>query len=341
MFFPSPERNHMLIRIVTGLTAALLLFPMQATVAQDPAQGPPGTCANARIIDLTNYTWMTQRAKQTPAKWNLPRQFEHVLIVVLENQDYDQVVKNSYIKNLAARGVRFSNFNGSFHPSYANYLAMIGGRYFGSSQDDQINIDSRVHTIADLLEAKSLTWKQYAERYPGNCFKADFDSTRLYARKHVPFMSFASIQDNPARCANVVSTDGFDARHLPNYAFFTPDMCDDGHNQCPKDSDTVAQAAAWLKDFIEPLLADPAVTKDTLIVVTFDESASYEHNHILTIFLGDMVKTGHVESGCYDHYNVLRTIEDNFGAGTLGAQDEKSSPITSVWKPAPGASPAR
>jgi hypothetical protein len=43
------------------------------------------------------------------------------------------------------------------------------------------------------------------------------------------------------------------------------------------------------------------------------------------------VKTGYVESHPYDHYNVLRTIEDNFGIGTLGLADSTSSPITGIW----------
>jgi acid phosphatase len=71
--------------------------------------------------------------------------------------------------------------------------------------------------------------------------------------------------------------------------------------------------------------------KDTLIIVTFDESATLSNNHIVTLFLGPMVKKGYRENGCYDEYNVLRTIEDNFGIGTLGAEDEKSAPIVNVW----------
>jgi hypothetical protein len=47
--------------------------------------------------------------------------------------------------------------------------------------------------------------------------------------------------------------------------------------------------------------------------------------------LGDMVKSGYLEDHPYDHYNVLRMIEDNFGLGTLGANDSLSSSITGLW----------
>jgi hypothetical protein len=71
----------------------------------------------------------------------------------------------------------------------------------------------------------------------------------------------------------------------------------------------------------------------TLIEVTFDESDSYFHNHIYTAFLGGPVKKGYVEDRELTHYEVLRTIEDNFSLGTLHAEDAETSPILSVWKP--------
>jgi acid phosphatase len=88
----------------------------------------------------------------------------------------------------------------------------------------------------------------------------------------------------------------------------------------------------WLDGFLQPILNDPVAMTGTLVVVTFDESAHYAHNRIVTLFLGPMVKSGYTDLTCVDHYNVLRTIEDNFALGTLGGEDARSSPITSVWK---------
>ena len=89
----------------------------------------------------------------------------------------------------------------------------------------------------------------------------------------------------------------------------------------------LAQSANWLEGFLEPILADDRVIRNTLVVVTFDESLSDDNNHIYTVFLGDMVRPGARVDGCYDHYDLLRTIEENFGLGTLGAEDAKSDPI--------------
>src|SRR6185436_6129619 len=149
-------------------------------------------------------TTVTPRAVQSAAAAPFPgRQFDHVLIVILENEDNETVLKNTYMKELAAGGRRFAHYDGLFHPSYPNYLALVAGDFFHTKADFQKTIDAR--TIADLLEPH-FTWTQYAENYPGHCFLDGKTPDGLYARKHVPFLSFKSIQA-PERCGHVVSAD--------------------------------------------------------------------------------------------------------------------------------------
>lgn len=97
-----------------------------------------------------------------------PKYFDHVLIVVLENQSYDSAIKNDLLKSLAKKGVVFTNFGNLYHYSYPNYLAMIAGSDFGTHSpqlmsDNQRNFrdDSQHRTIGDLLN-----WRNYAEDYP-------------------------------------------------------------------------------------------------------------------------------------------------------------------------------
>ena len=99
-----------------------------------------------------------------------PKHFDHVLIVVLENQDYESAIRNDLLKSLAQRGAIFSNFGNLYHYSYPNYLAMIAGSDFGrhkslvfSDNQRTFNEDSDHRTIADLLN-----WKNYAEDYPAS-----------------------------------------------------------------------------------------------------------------------------------------------------------------------------
>ena len=91
-----------------------------------------------------------------------------------------------------------------------------------------------------------------------------------------------------------------------------------------------------MKKFLDSTFTEQ-MRKGTLVVVTFDESGGNEDNRIFTLFLGDMVKDASQQDPAamgkrYTHYNVLRTIEDNFGLEPLTANDRAAAPITDIWK---------
>ena len=103
-------------------------------------------------------------------------------------------------------------------------------------------------------------------------------------------------------------------------------MDNDGHDQVWSAKLGLSKAWRWLGGFLEFLRLYKEAMKATLIVVTFDESrtpsAKYG-NRIYRVFLGAMVKPwqqgrdAEPYSRRYNHYNLLRTIEDNFGLGHL------------------------
>jgi len=284
--------------------------------------------------------------------------FDRVVIIVLENGDYEVAVQDNNLAALAAKGASFSNFHALFHPSYPNYLAMVAGTDFGIHRrgrflaDKQVNFpnDAAHKTIADRLMAAGLDFKNYAEELPeGNCpFHIDNQHVAKrkagdYVRRHVPFMSFREVQqkwcDRVVRVDSTKSTsllggdDAFvrDAKTgLVAYSFYTPNMDDDGHNT------NVGVAGAWLSRFLEKSFPEK-LRKGTLVIVTFDESDRNADNRIYTLFLGDMVKEASeldpkVLDRHYTHYNVLRTIEDNFGLEPLNEGDRDAAPITDIWK---------
>ncbi len=272
-----------------------------------------------------------------------PRHFKHVILIVLENEGLHRALAVPYFAALTKQGAWFSNYHAVGHPSYPNYLALISGSTLGFTSDTQGDpLDGP--TIADQLEARGLTWKQYAEDYPGNCFRGNTAGGMYlnsfahgiighpYARKHVPFLSFASIQNNPKRCARVVDGDQFmrDARgdSLPNYSFYTPNMRHDGHDT-PIDT-----AANWLRGFLGRLQALPAMHDSTLVVVTFDEGIppEYSENTVLTVMLADSIAPGEYKQRV-THYGLLRSIENNFGLSPISAGDRDATPIPeTVWR---------
>jgi hypothetical protein len=256
-----------------------------------------------------------------------PLPFKKVLVIVLENTDYQVALKQPFLARLIQQGAVFKNFSSETHPSLPNYIAMISGDTMGIRDDDDYVL--KVDHLGNLLEKKGLTWKNYAEDYPGNCFQGSTHA--LFARKHVPFLSFQNVLNNPQECANVVNSSQFqkdvDAATLPTFSMYVPNLNNDGH-----DTDT-AFADRWLKKEFGEKLTDPGFLKNLLVVITFDESLDYRGpNQILTIFLGSGVQPGSVVTSPTNHYDVLRTIEDNFGLGNLGRGDAKAKSITGIWK---------
>jgi hypothetical protein len=274
------------------------------------------TTANSTTNPTTTAVSQSQNTKN----------FEHVLIIVLENTDFSTAMANSYLAQLAKSGTLLTNYFAITHPSYPNYLAMIGGSTFGQTDDGQEDLDKT--NLADLMEAAGITWKAYAEALPAkNCYTGT--QTGTYVRKHEPFASFVDVQKDPQRCAKIVNSDQLQSDaasgNLPQYMFFAPDLNDDGHDT------GVKYSANWLKTFLPTLQQSPAISKDTLVIITFDEGTNGSTNQIYTLLLGQMVKAGATNNTRYDHYSLLRTVEDNFGLPTLGREDSKAKAFSDIW----------
>jgi len=262
--------------------------------------------------------------------------FKRILIVVLENTDYDDAIKQPFLGSLIDRGALLTNYYAQTHPSQPNYIALVAGSTFKT--DDRFNGDAKVtldaRHVGDLLNAKSLSWKLYAEGYPGGpgkCFLRD-DSGN-YARKHVPFLSFKDVQTDRSQCEKIVAAPQFDkdvsTGGLPAFALYVPDLQNDGHDTGVRFADD------RLKAKFANLLTNPDFMKDTLFVVTFDEGAgrgAHKRSHIATILLGDAVQPGAKSATPYTHYSLLRLVEDTFALGTLGREDAKATVIDGIWK---------
>ena len=100
---------------------------------------------------------------------------------------------------------------------------------------------------------------------------------------------------------------------LPAFSLVVPDLCHSMHD-CP-----VATGDRWLKGFLRPLLASPAL-KDSAVFVTFDEGEDgVSGGRVATLVLGPLVRRAARSGQVVTHYGVLRTIEDGLGLPRLGA----------------------
>lgn len=251
--------------------------------------------------------------------------FDRAIFVIFENTNYASAIKQPFFKQLADSGAHFSNFMAITHPSQGNYVALTSGALNGVTGDGKIDLN--VANVVDLLEAKSLTWKVYADDYPGGCFTGS--SKGNYARKHNPFISYVNIQKNPARCANIVNATQFDtdARNgtLPNYVFYVPSEKNDGHDT------GVSYADKWYSGKFSSYLNDPSFMAGTVLISTFDESGASSKNQIYTSIVGPSVKPG-VIATALNLYSLLNLIEDNWELGSLTKNDGTATPVPMIWQ---------
>jgi acid phosphatase len=251
--------------------------------------------------------------------------FNKVLYIIFENSEFNRTISQPYFNQLKNDGALLTNFHAPIHPSQGNYIAMVSGSTFNINQDGPITINER--SIADLLEESKKDWRLYAEDYPGNCFNGK--TSQNYARKHVPFISFANIQTNPARCSKIVNSSQFfsdlNSNSLKEYSMYIPNLSNDGHNT------GVAYADTWFRNTFDKILHSPSFPKDLLVIVTFDEGTT-PVNQIYTLLLGANIKPGILSNKPYNFYSLLRTIEDELGIASLNKNDMTSGRIDDVWK---------
>lgn len=290
-------------------------------------------------------------ARQLGAAITGKHHFDHFLLIVFENEDAKNVLSVPYMDSLAKSGVYLSDYYAVAHPSYPNYLALVGGQTFiGSDKamddpfahsdkdfgDAQLLIDAP--SLASRLEKSKLPWDVFAEDYPVTDSiptRCDFRRARgLYARKHVPFLSFKEFHDHPELCAHIRNLKWLRPDSLAAYTLVVPNMVHDGHDA------PLATAAKWLRGFLKPILANRELMKSTLVVVTFDESSmsgrekifgARRPNLIYAALVGGVVKAGTVSNDPYTHFSMLRTVEQNFGLAPSLAPEGTNS-IEGVWQ---------
>jgi phospholipase C len=205
--------------------------------------------------------------------------------------------------------------------------------------------------LATQLAAKGLGWRAYLEDIPkpGSLDVVSPETATapaaLYAAKHSGFTNYASVHADPHLAAELV---GFEKLHadlhsgsVPAFAFVVPDQCNEMHGinspksrpDCQKDDDgLVRRGDATIRTLVAEIQASPMWTKgNAAIVITWDEDGKADrvpgapqsccvvdaHNpgggHIPTIVITNHGPRGVADATPYDHYSLLRTIEDAFG----------------------------
>jgi acid phosphatase len=188
---------------------------------------------------------------------------EHVLVVVFENKDDDQVIGSPsapYLTSLAGTGANLTDAHGERHPSRPNYVALLSGSTQGVRDDSCPQDLGPVATLASQLATSGHSFVGYSEALPAPGFTGCTSPDGRYACKHNPWVDFTS---TPPGSNQPLSAMPGDFAALPTVAVVIRDLCHDMHD-CP-----VNVGDSWARDHLSgyvnwAALNPPSVSGDSI-----------------------------------------------------------------------------
>jgi phosphatidylinositol-3-phosphatase len=173
-----------------------------------------------------------------------------------------------------------------------------------------------------------------------------------YATKHDPFMYFHAVIDSASCRRNVVPLPAFERAlrstgDTPNLSFISPSLCHDGHDRPCRSGEPggLESANAFLEHWVPLIMKSRAFRTDGLLIVTFDEALSIDARACCgepagpnvaapgvngpgggrtgAVLLSPFIKPRTVSNKPYNHYSLLRSVEDLFGLDHLGYAGQK------------------
>ena len=276
------------------------------------------------------------KPSSTDGTGRVPR-LGRVVIVVMENKGCDEVIGSPdapYLNDLARRYGFASNFYALQRPSLPNYLGLTSGTTFGLTRNCT-DCSFRARNVVDQLERAHISWKAYMESMPGSCFRGP-EAPGEYVKEHNPFMYYPNIASVPRRCRRVVPFAQLErdlaAKALPRYVWISPNNCHNSHNCSIREGDL------FLSRLVPRLLR--AIGPRGLLFLTYDEGNDHSGccggaagGRIATVLAGPAAKLGVQSALEYDHYSILRTIEEGWRLPKLrGARCPCTRPLSALLR---------
>ena len=238
--------------------------------------------------------------------------YQHIVEIMMENTSYGTIIGNSLAPNINALADKYglaTDYFGVTHPSEPNYVAAIGGDYFGIQDDNQFyctpamassdptcsgtTVDHTVSApnLAQQLTDAGMSWKGYFQNLPyvapGSVvssgpsangpytYKWPSNSNALYASKHNPFINFTSTQGDLSQMVSdgQLGTDLLTG-NLANYSMIVPDQCHDMHGTggCNNTNNLIAAGDQYVGNAVDQVMASPVWRQgNNAIVITWDE----------------------------------------------------------------------
>jgi phospholipase C len=294
-----------------------------------PDASPPGEgIKTVFLIMMENHSWSTIKAAGSSAAYI-----------------------NDTLVPMGAHAEAYTTPPGN-HPSEPNYIWLEAGDSLGITNDSapSANHQATKDHLSAQLEAKSITWKAYAEgAAAGIC---PLKAKGLYDPKHTPQLYFDDVTDtNQASSAHCIEhvvpyadfASDLAANKVARYNFITPDLCNDMHGNglsgaCSlvgSDNGRIKLGDDWLAAEVPKILASAAYKDHGVLFVLWDEGdeaglQKASDGPIGMIAISQFAKPNFASSTPFTHSSMLRTLETIFAVPYLrGAQS--SNDLSSLF----------
>ncbi len=317
----------------------------------------------------------------------IPR-YQHIVEIMMENTSYSTIIGNANAPQINALANEYglaTDYFGVTHPSEPNYVASIGGSFFGIQDDNQfyctvalagtdpncagttVNHTLTVQSLADQLAATDRTWRGYFQSLPPApttyvssgtgangpyTYKYPSSTVALYASKHNPFVNFVGTQGDVANMVpdTQLATD-LASGNLANYSLVVPDQCHDMHGTggCSSEAGLISAGDAYVGATVSEIMASHTWQEgNNALVITWDEDdfsdsgllgtgccgADPGGGRVVTIVITNKGAIHVTDNTPYNHYSLLRSMEDAFGLPYLAhAGDAGVTSMTSLFHP--------
>jgi phosphatidylinositol-3-phosphatase len=225
-----------------------------------------------------------------------------------------------------------------------------------------------VENLFHQLDTAGVPWQSWMESMPAPCFVTSAGSAKTlnhYGAKHNPAIFYDNVEgqggvwsaDPSGQSAECLTRDiptggtgpndmsvfnrAVSTGNVGRFNFIVPNECEDGHDNCKPQGNGVAQFDAFLAREVPLIENSPAFGSDGVLIITFDEGTSNRGpasskqfsggGNIAFAVVSPLARPG-LYGNVFNHYSLLRTLEDGFGIIDHPANAATADAINTIWR---------
>lgn len=276
---PSPARPPLTYgrRMVRTPTLVSLLAALAFAGCSSEAKRQPRAVARSSTTGAsTSSTSLTSVTTSRPGtsvcgnKQVHPARYQSVVVFAFENRTWSDVggpgfLSMPFLRELARQCAYFNDWTetDTNQNSLTQYVGQVtGGRQSGTVNDcsPSASCSTQANNIFRQARRANMTAINYVEGATSEC------SSEGNASKHIPELYLWGSDDRDHCGAQLQPLQRLNVDALPNFAFVTPNLCNDGHDCGDKTVDD------WARAHIQPVLDSAAYRAGNVAVfVWYDE----------------------------------------------------------------------